>query len=63
MTHALHERNRRYLTAMAVAMDMLQRGIIDKTDYTTLETHYAAAFRPLIRYEGPRFRCMDGPNK
>lgn len=60
MTDALHERNRRYLTAMAVVMDMLKRGIIDETDYTTLEAHYAASFRPLLRYERPCCRCIDG---
>ena len=60
MSHALHARNRRYLAAMAVVMDMLRRGIIDETDYTTLEARFAGTFRPLLRYERPCLHGMGG---
>ena len=47
------ERDKRYLTAIAVARGMLRRGLIDERDYSALETRFAAHFLPLIRYEKP----------
>ena len=47
------EREKRYLTAIAVARGMLRYGLIDECEYSALETRFAALFRPLIRYEKP----------
>lgn len=57
MTREHFERDKRYLTAVAVANDMLRCCLIDECDYSALETKFAALFRPLIRYEKP---CLFG---
>ena len=47
------ERNRNYLTGVAMLAEMLDKGLIDEADYAALETEYAAKFLPLFRYEKP----------
>ena len=49
------ERNRNYLTGVAMLAEMLDKGLINETDYSALETEYAAKFLPLFRYEKPCF--------
>lgn len=57
MEHDRFVRDTRYLTAMAVARGMLQRGLINEHDYSALETKFSALFLPLIRYEKPSFHA------
>ena len=49
------ERNRNYLTGVAMLAEMLGKGLINEADYSALETEYAAKFLPLFRYEKPCF--------
>lgn len=49
------ERNRNYLTGVAMLAEMLDRSLINEADYSALETEYAAKFLPLFRYEKPCF--------
>ena len=44
---------RNYLSGMAVANDMLRRGLISEADFSALETVFAGKYRPLFRYEKP----------
>jgi hypothetical protein len=53
MTPERFENDKKYLTAIAVARGMLRRGLIDESDYSALETRFAALFLPLIRYDKP----------
>ena len=45
------ERNGNYLAGVALLAEMLDKGLIDKDDYSAIETEYAAKFLPLFRYE------------
>ena len=47
------ERNRNYLAGVAMLAEMLDKGLIDKADYSALESEYSAKFPPLFRYEKP----------
>ena len=49
------ECQRAYLAGIAIARDMLARGLIDEADYSALETAFAAKFSSLFRYEKPCF--------
>lgn len=49
------ERNGNYLAGVAMLTEMLDKGLIDKDDYSAIETEYAAQFLPLFRYEKPCF--------
>ena len=49
------ERNRNYLTGVAMLAEMLDKGLINEADYSAFETEYAAKFLPLFRYEKPCF--------
>ena len=44
---------RNYLAGLAVANDMLRRGLISEADFSALETVFAGKYRPLFRYEKP----------
>ena len=44
---------RNYLAGVAVANDMLRRGLITEADFSALETVFAGKYRPLFRYEKP----------
>ena len=44
---------RDYLAGVAVANDMLRRGLISEADFSALETAFAEKYRPLFRYEKP----------
>ena len=44
---------RNYLAGVAVANDMLRRGLISEADFSALETVFAGKYRPLFRYEKP----------
>ena len=52
------ERNRNYLAGVAMLAEMLDKGLIDKADYSALESEYATKFLPLFRYEKP---CFSSP--
>ena len=41
------------MAAVAFLEELLGQGLIDESDYCTLETKYAAIFLPLFRYEKP----------
>ena len=49
------ERNLNYLAGVAMLAEMLDKRLIDKADYSALESEYAAKFLPLFRYEKPCF--------
>ena len=49
------ERNLNYLAGVVILAEMLDKRLIDKADYSALETEYAAKFLPLFRYEKPCF--------
>jgi hypothetical protein len=53
MTGEQFDRNKRYLAAIAVVHNMLDRGLIDELEYSALETKFAAKYLPLIRYDKP----------
>ena len=44
---------RNYLAGVAVANDMLRRGLISEADFSALETVFAGKYQPLFRYEKP----------
>ena len=47
---------RNYLSGMAVANDMLRRGLISEADFSALETVFAGKYRPLFATKSPVFR-------
>ena len=49
------ERNRNYLAGVVILAEMLDKRLIDESDYSALETEYAAKFLPLFRCEKPCF--------
>lgn len=53
MTKNKARAQRNYLAGVAVANDMLRRGLISEADFSALETAFAQKYRPLFRYEKP----------
>ena len=48
MTKEQFDREKKYQAALAVAREMLQKGIINEADFLRIEARLAAKFRPVL---------------
>lgn len=48
LTAAQFDREKKYQAALAVAREMLQKGIINEADFLRIEARLAAKFRPVL---------------